>query len=206
MNDNIIPIFSIPLGTLKISERMNFFNIKNYEFKKNYSEDANNHYFITKSKKILDDYPEEKKIILNYINLYLKGILKYTNIDFSVTSSWATKLEPNSYSYLHNHKNCYLTGVLYFDDFYDSKSGLLEIHNPYDHLTSYEFFPSEINELNTKTISIIPEKNLLVLFPSYLKHSTSLSKSKNNRYSIAFNVIPVGTYGYGDNIVTISCI
>lgn len=204
--ENIVPAFSTPIGVFKIKESLNFYNIKNYKFKKIFSEDVGNNCFITESKKILNDYETEKKIIYNYLNYYLKGILKFTDVDFSITSSWATKLEKNSHSHRHDHKNCYLTGVLFFDEFYAQDSGLLEIYSPYEHLSSYEFLPTEINEYNTKVFSFVPEKNLLVLFPSYLKHATSPNFSNCTRYSIAFNVIPVGVYGVGDNLTNLKYI
>ena len=45
---------------------------------------------------------------------------------------------------------------------------------------------------------ITPHKNGLVLFPSYLKHKILKHDSDIPRYSLAFNIVPVGHYGTGD--------
>ena len=44
-----------------------------------------------------------------------------------------------------------------------------------------------------------PHKNQLILFPSYLKHRICEQKSDKTRYSLAFNIVPIGGYGYGDS-------
>jgi hypothetical protein len=64
--------------------------------------------------------------------------------------------------------------------------------------------PSEWNIYNYQSFVIQPDKNLLVFFPSDLKHKINVYTGLKDRYSVAFNLIPVGTIGLGDSSVTIS--
>ena len=44
-----------------------------------------------------------------------------------------------------------------------------------------------------------PSTNSLVLFPSYLSHRIAEHQSKKIRRSLAFNIVPVGSYGEYDS-------
>jgi hypothetical protein len=61
--------------------------------------------------------------------------------------------------------------------------------------------PTEWNILNSRRLIIEPEKNLLVFFPSVLRHRVSKYSGKDNRYSLAFNLFPTGKIGNGDSSI-----
>ena len=51
---------------------------------------------------------------------------------------------------------------------------------------------SELNEYNSYNCSkykIIPQNNMLVIFPSFLKHEVTINTSKNKKIFFSFNLI-----------------
>lgn len=151
---------------------------------------------------ILDTYLDLKEEIKKCFNFFKNTILKYESTEFQITTSWMTKVRPGCMSHFHNHKNCMYSGVLYFDTF--------------DHCAPIEFTntnlyqdcfllnqPSEKNIYNNDVWSIIPEKNNIIFFPSYLMHRVGIHECDSSRYSLAFNFIPDGIFGSADSTLRV---
>ena len=56
-------------------------------------------------------------------------------------------------------------------------------------ITFYNDAPPYMKELHSKSMSIEPKENTLILFPSWLEHSVSQSKSDEPRISMSFNYL-----------------
>ena len=54
---------------------------------------------------------------------------------------------------------------------------------------------TEYNEYNAQQYAINPQNGLILLFPSEVWHQVNTNKSDKTRYSLAFNVMPVGVFG-----------
>ena len=54
---------------------------------------------------------------------------------------------------------------------------------------------AEPNLINGMKCLLTPSPNLLLIFPSYLEHQVLHHNNDNPRCSLAFNIIPLGTYG-----------
>ena len=54
-------------------------------------------------------------------------------------------------------------------------------------------------QISSNNWLIPPEEKKIILFPSYLEHSIVEHKEETTRYSLAFNIFPVGKYGVGDS-------
>ena len=52
-------------------------------------------------------------------------------------------------------------------------------------------------------LNLTPEKNSLIIFPSYVLHKISKNLSDKNRYSLAFNINPIGHFQKGSDIEVI---
>ena len=149
--------------------------------------------------RILEKYPILKKILLNKFYKFIeKSNLNYNN-KFDITTSWLTKSENKQQSYLHNHKNSFYSGVYYYGDRYDSNCGNLHIHNPLLSLADFLINPESFNDFNADTFAIYPQPKLVVFFPSYIEHQFESNYSDIPRYSLAFNIVPVGLYGTSDS-------
>jgi len=152
----------------------------------------------TSCQTILDQFQDEKSALLKAFNEVNNQKLKYTNTEFKISTSWISKTPSGGFSNFHNHGNSFMSGILYFDE-YDDASGPLELAAFNFPTNSFQLVPSEFNEYNSKDYTIYPSKNLLILFPSYIYHRIGTNNSIQNRYSLAFNIVPSGTVGIHDS-------
>tara|TARA_Y100001938_G_scaffold150634_1_gene242549 strand:+ start:3109 stop:3696 length:588 start_codon:yes stop_codon:yes gene_type:complete len=149
--------------------------------------------FISCNLNVLKKYKTLDKEINKAIKLVLGEILQYKNTQYRMCNSWVTKTEPNGYGHDHVHSNSWLSGVYYPED--NKHSG---IRFNYDN-TIFNNIPKQYNIYNSHTWTLGVEKNLLIIFFSNLKHRILPNLSKQNRYSLAFNILPKGDFGWSDS-------
>ncbi len=202
-NFSVYPIFSSPLAVTFLDTKETLKSLKKVDFKSASGEyleeqstsEISKTLYLLNSKEFLD----LKMEILQRFNEYKNNYLMLPNTEFQMTTSWGVKVKKGAYSQLHSHTNALMSGVLYLNG--DSNTGNIEFDTPiYEQIAVY---PSEFNIFNSKTWSVAPQKNLLLFFPSYLRHRIKKNKSNEDRYSIAFNFIPYGTYGKSDSEVSL---
>ena len=152
--------------------------------------------YMTKDNRILKKFPRIEKILLSYFNQIAKDIFLYPQ-DFAISTSWVTQIESFGCQW-HTHKHCFYSGVYYFDSDYPEGSGKLQFKNPLIPYSDFRLIPQQYSIMTTDTWQEIPQKNKLVLFPSYLEHRVAENKQKGRR-SLAFNIVPTGEYGSGDS-------
>ena len=146
---------------------------------------------MTKTVRFLDDYKLfeiKAKLQECFDNFFVEILGGHPGCMPLITTSWLTYQKQGSHNNKHKHMNSWFSGVLYFDNDYTDAS-VLELKNPLVNYTSWtvdvDMRFRETNELN-----VVPEPNKLVLFPSYLFHTTSDQVSNKTRHSLAFNVLP----------------
>ena len=116
-----------------------------------------------------------KDIILGELHAYAHGEMKYVN-EFQITTSRFTQVEKNESGQLHNHLNCFMSGILYiqtpkncgnivFQDFSNKRFNLM---------------PIEFNILNSKEWIYTPKEGLILFFPSEIYHKVEVNKSKTS--------------------------
>ena len=198
MKGRVYPLFCSPVYGKVIDQ-----NVKDIfsSLKKEPFDPANNQgTSASRNKKILDKFPQLRKILLKEFNYFKNTYLHYVNTDFCITTSWMTKCTPNSCGYRHNHKNCVYRGVLYFQDEISS----IQFSN--ENIIPESMWlgdPSEYNLYNSTSWEIKPEKNLMIIFPSYLFHKVTTHTSEEDRYSLAFNLFPKGNFGKNDSSISL---
>ena len=199
---NVMPLFPSPLGGVEVTEDCsNLKKIISYNFNPTVGSGSHN-CFVSDNLNILEDFPEERDIIIKYFNLYKNDALKLEDQEFKMTSSWATKTKPGGYSQFHNHQNCMYSGVFYFDEM---NGGDIEFE-------SYGIYPTQLllnnptewNVLNSKSWVVTSEKNMILFFPSYLYHRITPNISMEDRHSLAFNFFPVGSFGVNDSSINVT--
>lgn len=149
----------------------------------------------SESRNILDDYKEIKDYFSAFSSTCIKDIYKYF-VDFQVTTSWFTITLPGGYARDHIHCNSWFSAVVYFDDYEEASNKLVLNQDPGNILISNK----EENIFNGHSLTISPKSNMIVLFPSQVRHHTTKNKSDKNRYCFAFNIMPVGLIGNGDSL------
>ena len=194
----VYPLFSLPLMavSLDIDNNKLLNHIKNITYRNNIHSDK---CYLSESVKILENkkLKKEKEIFLKAIKEYLK-LLGYTQ-NFKILNSWSTKIKPNYQSKPHVHTNTWISGVYYTQD----NSSIRFIKN----WANSSFFNLEFNN-STNIYSATKwdlkvKKNTLLIFPSELQHKIQKNTLKYDRYSIAFNVLPIGSFNKGqDNEIT----
>lgn len=156
--------------------------------------------FVSDDFYILNQYDSLKSEVESCFNYFKNEILLYESTEFKLTTSWATKVRPGGSSHYHNHKNCMYSGVLYFDDI--KLAAPIEFNN--SNLVQESFLvnpPVRYNIYNNDRFAIHPSKNTIIFFPSYLMHRVGCHGADDSRYSLAFNFMPDGIYGYADSTV-----
>ena len=201
ISGEIYPIFSSPIFIMNLEEYLDDFYLK-FKNEYNFINTKNSPCFVSERKNILNDHLELKEIILNYFNIYKDNILKYESTDFEITTSWITKTSEGDHSHLHHHKNSCFSGILYFDTI--ENGGKLRFNNIGLNPSSFLLNdPSEFNIYNSTSWNISPQKNMIVFFPSYLFHKIETHNSNIIRYSLAFNIMPMNTFGDADSKVNL---
>jgi len=199
---NVLPLFPSALYSSKVEENMDdYFEIikSKYEYTKAVPTPYSS--YISKSLNVLNDIPDLKAIIMRYFNHFKNDVLKYHTTEFSVTTSWATKTVKGTMSELHSHTNCMYSGVLYLSDHLNASP--IEFINNYKAAIKVND-PAEWNIFNSQSWKVVPEKNLLIIFPSTLHHRIIYQEADVERYSLAFNIMPIGEIGGGDSSVNLS--
>ena len=201
--NNVLPLFPTPVITIDVEERTDELKPEDFEYNiiDHVGSDGGTRSYQSFNLRILSKYPRISKLLLKKFDK-VKQLLHLSH-QFVITTSWFTKTETGGYSLPHLHKNSFYSGVYYFDDYTD-ESGELELINPSMDKADFLLDAKEWNMYNSAGWTVEPKKNLLVFFPSYIRHCVKIHKDPITRYSLAFNVVPTGMYGVGDSVMNTS--
>tara|TARA_Y100001963_G_scaffold160043_1_gene267372 strand:+ start:4227 stop:4823 length:597 start_codon:yes stop_codon:yes gene_type:complete len=188
----IISPFSYVFGTEVITEDLS-------ELKTNtcfaHGREQDEHEYKENPFTILNKYKYSKKILTKYLNEFVKENFN-KSCQYKITTSWMTKLGVGERVHPHNHRNSMWSGVFYFDE-YTEKSCALNFVNPIQKAIPLKLDDYKSNPMTTD-ISVQPEHNLLVLFPSWITHYSQPNQEKE-RKCLAFNFMPKNLIGIGDS-------
>ena len=194
-NRLIIPLFPRVCALYVLEEDLSELNkIKSFKFKKI---DTGSHG--TDSFKVLEYFPSIKKLVMEKFYEFKDNVLSMNSTNFKISTSWGTKIEPNGMGGLHNHRNTYYSGILYWETFEGSRLELVDLFKQ-----GIMVMPDKWNDFNYQHFHLNTMKNNLFFFPSEIYHRISINNSENTRYSLAFNIMPIGNIGYEDSSVTIN--
>ena len=182
----VMPLFASNLIITNVNKQFNNIDISTINFTK--SSDVNQTSEMSESNSVMGNYKELGSEILNIFNQYTQDVLKF-DYQFTFSESWFTRMKPGDFCHYHQHYNSFYSGLFYFDD-YEENSGDICLLNPINQLSMFFMQSEVINIHKAKEWRISPEKNLLILFPSYLQHTILGNASKSPRHSLAFNLVP----------------
>ena len=195
---NIVPLFASNLVINQVDSKFNTIDIDNINFEPSGTKDQSSE--ISDSLYVINDYPELGIEIIKIFQSYTVDVLKLNN-QFTISTSWFTRMKPGDTCRFHRHYNSFYSGLYYFDD-YEVNSGsicFLDALNSFNNFLIVPDSEKDINIHNSKEWQVQPQKNMLIFFPSYLEHSILSNTSKRTRHSLAFNFVPIGKYGVGDS-------
>ena len=193
--EKIFPQAVIGLSKLDVDSNKVLKYIENIEFEESLASLKKEAIISTsKNVNVFEEITYLKDEIFNNVKNYLNDIIKL-KMDFQFTTSWVTKTPPNGYSQKHSHTNSFLSGVYYPRG---SKNFNIKFYRSRSFWDCWDIDKTEVNDLNATWYNFnIPEDGILILFPSHLTHSVEKNLSDEIRYSIAFNVLPLGEIGEG---------
>jgi len=126
------------------------------------------------------------KIIKINVKNYKKSLGLKEN--FVLDNMWINVNKYKDFNVSHIHPNCSISGVFYIKC--PKKSGNIVFENSNANILSYVWEP-DTDKYTPNTSSkwiIIPQENLLLLFPSHLNHYVKPNINKQERISISFNI------------------
>tara|TARA_B100002052_G_scaffold49247_1_gene42294 strand:+ start:665 stop:1261 length:597 start_codon:yes stop_codon:yes gene_type:complete len=188
----LLPLFPSSVYHFILDEDTSELDPRGFEFIKQNSAAA------SKNIRVLEEYPKTKKIILNKFKEIAKNQLGYDN-EFKLSTSWFTKVEKGGHADFHSHRNCLYSGIYYFGNSYSKNSGKLCFRSNIQYYSDFHIKSNKKDLLSATSWSIKPEVKKMILFPSYLEHAILEHMEDTIRYSLAFNLYPVGEYGIGDS-------
>ena len=209
MSYEIHHMFATPLLTHKnFLPQEYFYELIAYSLAEEYESipNADGKVRATVSKNFLKKLPWLKEEIIETFKEYARNILRVDpSIDFKIGSSWVSLTDPGHESKDHTHANYYYSGCFYLSDDPSSIDFSLGSYI-YNFHERFLFKYAEVNEYNSNRISYHGEKNEILFFPSHVKHRISKNTSDTPRYSLAFNIHPVGRYGMLDSSIHVDII
>ena len=102
---------------------------------------------------------------------------------------------PGGYAAEHAHCNSWYSAVVYFGDYDDDSSQIQFVDPP----SGVYVQPEEFNDYNCSDAKVSPQRGTIILFPSEVRHKILVNHSKEDRFSMAFNILPKGSIDVGDS-------
>lgn len=132
-------------------------------------------------KELSDLVMKESEQVLNF--------LKVKRDSHYITNMWANITDPNHRHAQHIHPNCLLSGILYVRTPKDC--GHTVFADPRPGARTLEFSYTEMTPANMGIYRMVPEKGVMLFWPSYLPHSVERGDAdpKEDRIVAAFNVM-----------------
>lgn len=180
----LIPLFSKPIYISSID--IDPLDLSEIDWAKNFNNS------ISKNQNILshDKFSAVLSCLSTNINDYFYGVLGVAQqTEIFITESWLNKTEKGQSHHRHWHPNSIISGIIYLQG--DEKSGHTKfITGQYDLL---EFEITQPNLYNSKSWSIEPIRNRVIIFPSNLEHLVEEYTGEIPRITLSFNTFVNGT-------------
>jgi len=201
---DVVPLFSSPLIQVQLDldlEKLTEFAFQMQNKDKKGSNVPRSSRGGWQSNDITEENHEEfirlKKEISQYLQTYhsevFQGMEFKTNVVQSIANTWVNINEKNHWNEWHLHPGATLSGVYYIKHDGCVENGNILFKHPVNQFTYIitNHWPLELikkhNEVTSKEISFTPKSNMLLLFPSWLKHKVQVNLKNESRISLSFN-------------------
>ena len=153
------------------------------------NEESNNGRFFSNVGGFQTQNIKNTKILKLLVDKICKLMFEHYKINtryIEIPNLWINKNNKGDFNDTHVHPNCHFSGVYYVNT--STKGGTLKFLN--DDLKVFaslsRFIENDSDFIETYIIK--PEENLLILFPSYLKHMVLPHYDEKARISVSFNI------------------
>jgi uncharacterized protein (TIGR02466 family) len=136
-------------------------------------------------KELVDVVMKESGEVLNYMRV--KRDSHY------ITNMWANITDAKHRHSMHIHPNCLLSGIIYVRA--PAKAGPTVFADPRPGARMIEPSYTEMTPINMGTFNVVPERGVMLIWPSFLPHAVERGDPAPNeeRIVIAFNIMIRGT-------------
>jgi uncharacterized protein (TIGR02466 family) len=140
--------------------------------------------FQTKNLLIDPEWADVISFIADFSGTMLSSMTKNTSFKFS--NIWATFYPPGAYVPQHTHSNCALSGVFYVKA--PKNCGNIVFQDPSWVAKSMIYNKNAEFPKDQTRYDVSPEDGMMIIFPSWLPHSTKKNLSTDSRIIISFNI------------------
>lgn len=138
---------------------------------------------------------EEFFNMLEYYVLKFKEEIRAKKNIF-VTNVWININRDDDYNLPHDHPNSILSGVFYVNVPSDDQSKFVIQRSNRVEGFFYSTLQAEGSNSSSNEVVFTPKEEMMIIFPSWLSHYVTPSKSSQKRISIAFNTFYDNTKYY----------
>lgn len=135
-------------------------------------------------------YPPELHTFKSKLDDVISNVTKQANLPpCTFANMWFNINGHKDHNMMHDHQNSLLSGVFYSHVPEPNEMGNIEFHRED---SAVHFLPmlDRYNHFTSHKASYQPRKGLMLVFPSWLKHSVNSNMSQLERYSLSFNYVP----------------
>ena len=145
-----------------------------------------------------------KKFVLNLAKDFARNTLMYDYDEWTFSQTWVRWKEPGQQHVPHTHPNSVISGVFFYgygeegtpaimfhkDEYQGTGQSIMLKQIPHDGKKVKELSPYA-----WKTFTVPFQPGLLLLFPSYFRHSVPPNETQYTRKSVSMNIVPKGMLG-----------
>lgn len=138
------------------------------------------------------DFAPLTSLILEQIRGIGSVIFQYSDeYEYEITQMWMNCLRPGQGHHVHTHHNTLWSGVFYLNGAEREFPGI-SFENPFYRHFSLSY--KRMNEYNGNNWEFTSKKDLLCLFPAYMRHWVEPNRTNRERWGMSFNIIVRGRY------------
>ena len=144
-----------------------------------------------------------KKFVLNLAKDFAHNTLMYDYDEWTFSQTWVTWKEPGQQHVPHTHPNSVISAVFFYGYGEEETPAIMFHKDEYQGAGQSIMLKQKTLEkektappFTWKTFTVPFKPGLLLLFPSYFRHSVPPNKTQYTRKSVSMNIVPKG--GLGD--------
>ena len=140
-----------------------------------------------------------KKFVLDLAKDFAQNTLMYDYDEWIFSQTWVSWKEPGQAHVAHTHPNSVISGVFFYG-YGEKGTPAIEFHKDGYQGTGQSIMLKEKQDKRPspfawKTFGVPFKPGLLLLFPSYFRHSVPPNKTQYTRKSVSMNIVPKGMLG-----------
>ena len=143
-----------------------------------------------------------KKFVLDIAKDFAQNTLMYDYDEWTFSQTWVTWKEPGQQHVPHTHPNSVISGVFFYG-YGEEGTPAIQFHKDEYQGTGQSIMlkqktvekEKKAPPFAWKTFTVPFKPGLLLLFPSYFRHSVPPNKTQYTRKSVSMNIVPKNRLG-----------